>query len=681
MSKKVISISLGLSSEDYHFSTKIFDEEVSIKRFGTDGDLDRASELITQFDGQADVIALGKMNIFFKVGHRIYIHQKIQKLANLAKNTPVVDGIHIKNTLWRWLISQVAEQHPEFFRQKKFFIISGIEHYEIAQVLNNYSSQILFGDPIFHFNFAFPLRSVNQLERYAKVVMPLLCRTSYERLLPINYKQVQYSPRGVRYFNQADVIVGESSCIRQFAPNNMKRKVVISNTISADDLEDLRKRGVELVITINSPWGNNNFSLDNDVIEAIFTTLIDRHFDEITDNDYLDIISRSKLELRIITLNEPPDIALFAHIIHPLSIDYIFSQPKLKYLRLIPHRLVERSIAKIRPRYLSRVKGIKSAATGKKVEGFLISLGATPRELMRRKPGFTYRRLIVASRTAQQMGAKIMGLGAFTKIVGDAGISVAHKSDIAVTSGNSLTVSATLEAAKQAIIKMGGRTDRGRAIVVGATGSIGSVCSRILAQVSRDIILVAPRPEKLISLKRIIEDETPDAEIIITTDAGPHLPSADLVVTTTSAFGKKVIDIQKLKPGCVVCDVASPPDVKEKDARLRPDVLVIESGEILLPGEPDVGFNIGLPPGVVHACMAEVALLAMEGRFENFTLGRNIEIEKVKEIYRLAQKHGLKLAGLRSFGRYITEEEIALKRELANNLRQQKEERASRISN
>ncbi len=98
MSKKVISISLGLSNEDYHFSTKIFNEEISIKRFGTDGDLDRARELITQFDGQADVISLGKMNIFFKVGQRIYIHKKIQKLANLAKNTPVVDGIHIKTS-------------------------------------------------------------------------------------------------------------------------------------------------------------------------------------------------------------------------------------------------------------------------------------------------------------------------------------------------------------------------------------------------------------------------------------------------------------------------------------------------------------------------------------------------------------------------------------------------------
>jgi hypothetical protein len=130
-----------------------------------------------------------------------------------------------------------------------------------------------------------------------------------------------------------------------------------------------------------------------------------------------------------------------------------------------------------------------------------------------------------------------------------------------------------------------------------------------------------------------------------------------------------VIDVAKLKPGCVVCDVARPPDVKEEDARLRPDVLVVESGEILLPGEPDFGFNIGLPPGVAYACLAEAALLAMEGRFENFTLGRNIEMEKVKEIYRLFKKHGLQLEGLRSFGRYVREEQIGHKRALADELR------------
>jgi predicted amino acid dehydrogenase len=268
-----------------------------------------------------------------------------------------------------------------------------------------------------------------------------------------------------------------------------------------------------------------------------------------------------------------------------------------------------------------------------------------------------------------------MGLGAFTKVVGDAGMTVAYKADIAITSGNSLTVAATLEAAKQAVIKMGARDlTTGRAVVIGATGSIGSVCSRLIAQAIQDVVLVAPRPEKLIALKKLIEEETPGARVLIATDASQHLAEADLVVTTTTAIGQKVIDVRKLKPGCVVCDVARPPDVKEEDARLRPDVLVVESGEILLPGEPDFGFDIGLPPGVAYACLAEAAVLAMEGRFENFTLGRNIEMDKVKEMYRLFQKHGLELEGLRSFGRYVTDEEVAEKRELADRLRQHPDE-------
>jgi predicted amino acid dehydrogenase len=364
----------------------------------------------------------------------------------------------------------------------------------------------------------------------------------------------------------------------------------------------------------------------------------------------------------------------FAFVIHPLTTGHIFNHPLLKYLRFAPRRIVERGMANVPPLYLSRMTGIRSAATGKEVEGILITLGATPREFMRRKPGFTYRRLIVASRMAQRMGAKIMGLGAFTKVVGDAGITVGQKADIAITSGNSLTVAATLEAAKQAVIKMGAEDlTRGRAMVIGATGSIGAVCSRLLAQAIYDVVLVAPRPERLIALKKSIEAETPGAKVIIATAAGPYLSQADLVVTTTTAIGEKVIDVLKLKPGCVVCDVARPPDVQEADARLRPDVLVIESGEVLLPGEPNFGFNIGLPRGVAYACLAEAALLAMESRFENFTLGRNIEMARVKEIYRLFKKHGLQLEGLRSFGQYVTDQEVARKRELADDLRRHPE--------
>jgi predicted amino acid dehydrogenase len=262
-----------------------------------------------------------------------------------------------------------------------------------------------------------------------------------------------------------------------------------------------------------------------------------------------------------------------------------------------------------------------------------------------------------------------MGLGAFTSVVGDAGETVAHEASIAITSGNSLTVAATLEAAKQAVVNMGATqlTD-GRAMIIGATGSIGAVCSRLLAQAIYDVVLVSIEPEKLIDLKRTIERETPGTKVTIALRPGDLAAECDLVVTATSAFGQRILDISTCKPGAVICDVARPPDIGEREAALRRDVAVIESGEVLIPGEIDIDYDIGLPKGTAYACLAETALLAMEGRFESFTLGRNIDVDRVKEIYRLFKKHEFQIAGLRSFGKVLTDEDFAEKRRLAAEL-------------
>jgi predicted amino acid dehydrogenase len=346
----------------------------------------------------------------------------------------------------------------------------------------------------------------------------------------------------------------------------------------------------------------------------------------------------------------------------------------LRWTRFLPDSLVEAVAARFPPVYLSRITGGRSPTTGQRIEGHLISLGATPRQMMNHGERFTYKRLNMAARIAERRGARIMGLGAFTSVVGDAGITVAHEADIAITSGNSLTVAATLEAAKQAVIKMGARDlTQGKAMVIGATGSIGSVCARLLAQAIFNVVLVSIEPEKLIALKRLIQSETPGAEVSLATKPGDLVADCDLIVTATSAFGQRIMDITKCKPGTVICDVARPPDINPAEAALRPDVLVIESGEVLIPGDIDFGYDIGLPPKTAYACLAETALLAMEGRFEDYTLGRNITIERVKEIYRLFKKHDFQIAGLRSFGKYITDEDVARKRVLAEELRDQPE--------
>lgn len=64
---------------------------------------------------------------------------------------------------------------------------------------------------------------------------------------------------------------------------------------------------------------------------------------------------------------------------------------------------------------------------------------------------------------------------------------------------------------------------QGKVMVIGATGSIGSVCCRLLAQAVPNIVLVAPRPEKLIALKQIIESETPNAKVTLSTTADDYV--------------------------------------------------------------------------------------------------------------------------------------------------------------
>jgi predicted amino acid dehydrogenase len=308
--------------------------------------------------------------------------------------------------------------------------------------------------------------------------------------------------------------------------------------------------------------------------------------------------------------------------------------------------------------------------TGVEAEGWLITVGGTPKQLLSHSPEFTYRRLLAAARMAEKLGAQIMGLGAFTKVVGDAGVTVAKRANIPITTGNSYSASAALWAGAEAVRRLGLRElDRsgkvkGKAMVVGATGAIGSACARLLAQAVEEVHLVSIEMAKLLTLKESILKDTPDAKLHLASKTDEFLPEMDMVVTATSGAGKKILDIMKVKPGCVITDVARPLDLPPSEVAKRPDVLVIESGEILLPGHVRMR-NIGLPKNIAYACLAETIVLALEGRFETFTIGRNIEWQKVKEIYRLGLKHGMRLAAISGVNGVFTDEDLAKVRERA----------------
>jgi predicted amino acid dehydrogenase len=668
MTKQILSVHLGPVGETVQ-EVSLLGQTLTVRRIGADGNQDRVAELIQEYDGKVDAIALEGMSAKLNLGSASVTHAVGDQLRKSAKQTPVLDGGGIRGALERWAVRLASEAQPGLFSQKNVLMVPGLNHRGLAAALEETAAEISYADSIIYFRLPTALSNNVALDRGAGPVLAQLKDEPFRRIFPL--PGTPGVSRVDAPFQRADVLAGDMGAIRRYAPAELKHKIVVVESASDEDVADLRSRGVDMVIT-TMPWENNELArLPSAVIEAIFVALRPNPAAPLNEDTYLNLMADLVWTPKILPLKETDgQINRFAFVIHPLSPRFIYKDKRLARLRFLPEKLVEHYVAEIPPMYLSRITGAVSPATGQRVEGILLTLGATPRELMRRDPSFTYRRLIKAARMAERMGARLMGLGAFTSVVGDAGITVAQKADIAITSGNSLTVAATLETGKQAVIKMGA-TDlsQGKAMVVGATGSIGAVCARLLAQAIYNVVLVAPRPERLIALKRQIESETPQAVVTIATRADEYLGDVDLIVTTTTALKTRIIDITRCKPGAVICDVARPPDISAEEAALRPDVLVIESGEILIPGNVDFGFDIGLPPKTAYACLAETTLLAMEGIFEDYTLGRNIEMDRVKEIYRLFKKHGFQLAGLRSFDKYVTDEDIARKRAIADELR------------
>ena len=345
----------------------------------------------------------------------------------------------------------------------------------------------------------------------------------------------------------------------------------------------------------------------------------------------------------------------FAFIIHPID-------PKRDVARKYPNLgkyLSEEAIDFLSrfwpPLNLAHISGAQSRDTGVEIEGWLIAVPYTSKRMLNLRSKEVYRKIIAAGRLAESLGAKILGLGAYTSVVGDGGRTIANELDIAVTSGDSYTaavsVSATIFAAKQVGIELAETT----LAVVGASGAIGCVVAQLLAPKVGKILLVGRHQEHLESVAEQIRGAGHN-DVAVSTRI-MDIRRADMVVTVTSSGGN-LLRPEMLRAGAVVCDVSRPRDVSWQVAQQRDDVLVFDGGLVQVPGKVDFGFNYGPPPNLTYGCMAETMALTFEGQFVDYSMGKAISLEQVQYIDILAAKHGFKLAALRSFERKLNDKLI-----------------------
>lgn len=667
----VVNVSLETPEGDYDEHVTFLHHAFRIVRMGTNGDVGAAEELVRKWASDADAIAVTGIREARAAGLYDGELDAIERVMRATSEVPVTTGHALRDVLQEWAIRHVQTEMPGYFNNARTVVLGGLNHDRTTRILREFTQNLEFADPLLRLDLPARLDSNPVLGLAAGVALSPL------RILPGAVKSQVKAPGARisgalarRAARDCDVVVASYDELTGFGLEDLAGKTLVTSAISDTQLAVLAALGVDMVLDCTpQPFP---VTVVPAVLEAMMLAMVSDSGD-LTNDDLLDMIVAAGLEPRVLQPNGPRRKSRFAFVIHPLSQKFFRNVEPLGTIAKVSPPVVldvvEKALAYAPPFTYSHVTGIKSP-TGAEAEGWLITVGGTPKELMAHNPEFTYARLLAAAEMARKLGAQVMGLGAFTKVVGDAGVTVAKKAPLPVTTGNSYSASGALWAAHDALRRLGvaeiddqGRM-KGKAMVVGATGAIGSVCARLLALASDEVWLVSPESAKLLALKHDIEREHPRAVIHIAATPGDHLADMDLIVTATSGAGKRILDIMAVKPGCVITDVARPLDLSAEDVAKRPDVLVIESGEIELPGDVHMR-NIGLPPGVAYACMAETVVLALEGRYETFTVGRDIEWEKVKEIYKLGLKHGMRLAAISGVNGVFTDEDLARIRDLA----------------
>ncbi len=356
----------------------------------------------------------------------------------------------------------------------------------------------------------------------------------------------------------------------------------------------------------------------------------------------------------------------FAFIIHPIDPKRDVSRKYPILGRYLSVGLINFFSTFFPPVYLSEVEGIQSAATGKRIKGWLIACPLTASRMLELPVRIAYAKIIQTGRLAERLSADILGLGAFTSVVGDGGKTIARNLDVPVTTGDAYTVAVAVQAIRDAAALMDIPLERATAAVVGATGAIGRVCSQLLAEDVAALYLVGKTPQKLDTLYQELSEHA-QTKLIKSTSAR-DVKHAQLILSVSSA-SHAIIHPEYLRPGSVICDVARPRDVSAQVASARDDVLVIDGGMVEVPGPVNFNFDFGFPPGKAYACMAETMALALEGRFEDYTVGKDISRGQVDQIARIAKRHGFRLSGFRSFEKPVSQEKIEYVRQYAiNNL-------------
>ncbi|MDQ6766644.1 MAG: quinate 5-dehydrogenase [Candidatus Eremiobacteraeota bacterium] len=289
--KRVVSVSLGSSTRDHRVEVEWLGERLDIRRIGFDGSLDRAIEALHELDGTVDAIGLGGIDVYLYAGKHRYALRDGQRMLDAVKKTPVVDGSGLKNTLERETITYLQSQGIIDFQGLPVLMVSALDRFGMAQALVQAGADVTFGDFIFALGIDKPVKTLPEFEALAEKYLPDACKLPFQFFYPTGKKQEKPpEPKFPQYYERARLIAGDFHFIRQHMPDDLSGKTIITNTVTAHNVDELRDRRLARLVTTTPNLDGRSFGTN--VMEAALLAILGKRWEDVSEADYRALLTR-----------------------------------------------------------------------------------------------------------------------------------------------------------------------------------------------------------------------------------------------------------------------------------------------------------------------------------------------------------------------------------------------------
>ena len=259
--KRAVSISIGSSKRNKAVEVTLLGEKVSIERIGTDGDMEAAALKYKELDGKVDAFGVGGADLGALVDGKWFPLYSVQPMVRFVKQTPLVDGGGLKNTLENKAPALLDAKIGDYInsRGRKVLVALGMDRWGLSKSFVEAGYETIFGDFMFGLDLPIAIRKISQLKTMGNLLMPIVGRVPFAWIYPTGEKQEKRTPKWGKYYAWATVIAGDCHYIKRFMPDDLQGKVIVTNTTTPEDVEVFRKAGVKYLVTTTPVLDGRSF--------------------------------------------------------------------------------------------------------------------------------------------------------------------------------------------------------------------------------------------------------------------------------------------------------------------------------------------------------------------------------------------------------------------------------------